>query len=58
MRTATARLGSPELDIKSSAFKVFFMATLKYSIGPFVKLLAAVGAVSSLLLLGLLNLFS
>ena len=58
MRTATARLVPPELDIKSSAFKVFFMATLKYSIGPLVKLLAAVGAVSSLLLLGLLNLFS
>ena len=34
------------------------MATLKFSLGPLVKLLAAMGAVSSLLLLGLLNLFS
>ena len=34
------------------------MATLKASFGPFVRLLAAVGALSSLLLLGALNLLS
>ena len=34
------------------------MATLKASLGPLVRLLATMGAVSSLLLLGLLNLFS
>jgi|TARA_X000000368_G_scaffold407889_1_gene387865 hypothetical protein len=34
------------------------MATLKASLGPLVRLLAALGAVSSLLLVGLLNLFS
>ena len=34
------------------------MATLRASIGPLVRLLAAMGALSSLLLFGLLNLFS
>lgn len=33
------------------------MATLRQSFGPLVKLLAAMGALSSILLLGLLNLF-
>ena len=32
------------------------MASLVFSIGPLVRLLAAVGAISSLLLLGLMNL--
>ena len=32
------------------------MASLAVSIGPFVRLLAAVGAISSLLLFGLMNL--
>ena len=33
------------------------MATLRSSLSPLVKLLAAMGALSSLLLLGLLNIF-
>ena len=33
------------------------MATLRLSLSPLVKLLAAMGALSSLLLLGLLNIF-
>jgi hypothetical protein len=33
------------------------MATLRFSLIPLVKLLAAMGALSSLLLLGLLNIF-
>lgn len=34
------------------------MATLKASLGPLVRLLAAMGAISSLLLIGMFNLFS
>ncbi|GCE65638.1 hypothetical protein OMCYN_01584 [cyanobiont of Ornithocercus magnificus] len=33
------------------------MVTLRRSFGPLIRLLAALGAVSSLLLLGILNLF-
>ncbi len=50
--------GAGGLYKTSTAFKVFFMATLRASLGPLVRLLAAMGALSSLLLLGLLNLFS
>ena len=38
------------------AFKKVFMASLVVSIGPLVRLLAAVGAISSLVLFGLMNL--
>ena len=34
------------------------MATLRFRIAPLIRLLAAMGALSSILLLGLLNLFS
>ena len=40
----------------NSAFKVFFMANLTMSMGPLVRLLAALGAISSLLLMAVLNL--
>ena len=40
----------------NSAFKVFFMANLALSVGPLVRLLAAIGAISSFLLLAALNL--
>ena len=40
----------------NSALKVFFMASLSMSIGPLVRLLAAIGAISSLLLMAVLNL--
>ena len=40
----------------NSAFKVFSMASLSMSMGPLVKLLAAIGAISSLLLMAVLNL--
>ena len=40
----------------NSAFEVFFMASLSMSMGPLVRLLAALGAISSLLLMALLNL--
>ena len=40
----------------NSAFKVFFMANLALSVGPLVRLLAAIGAISSLLLMAVLNL--
>ena len=38
------------------AFKKVFMAYLLVAIGPLVRLLAAVGAISSLVLFGLMNL--
>ncbi len=40
----------------NSAFKVFFMANLVLSVSPLVRLLAALGAISSLLLMAMLNL--
>ena len=51
-----ARRQTRELDRNQSAFKKVFMASLVVSIGPLVRLLAAVGAISSLMLLGLMNL--
>ena len=40
----------------NAAFKKVFMANLSFSPGPLISLLAALGAISSLLLFGVLNL--
>jgi len=58
MQTRRSEQHQGGLDRPSTALKVFFMATRVASFGSFVRLLAAFGTVSSLLLLGLLNLFS
>ena len=58
MQTRSSDQPQGGLDRTSTAFKVFFMATQVAVFGSFVRLLAAFGTVSSLLLLALLNLFS
>ena len=40
----------------NAAFKKVFMANLSFTPGPLISLLTAFGAISSLLLLGVLNL--
>ena len=56
VRTATALQQEPGYDGSCPAFKVFFMANITLSLGPLVRLLAAIGAISSLLLMAVLNL--
>ena len=49
-----------ENGVKSfrQAFKDFFMATLKHRSAPLIRLLTAMGALTSILLLGILNFVS
>jgi len=47
----------PDKGLKNSgqALKDFFMATLKHRSAPLIRLLTAMGALTSILLLGILN---
>ena len=56
VQTTTARRRPLGYNKMVPAFKDFFMANLVVSLGPLVRLLAAIGAISSLMLVGLLNL--
>ena len=55
MPTDTAKPVTQELKNSRQAFKDFFMATLKHRSAPLIKLLTAMGALTSILLLGILN---
>ena len=55
MPTDTAKPAPQELKNSRQAFKDFFMATLKHRSAPLIKLLTAMGALTSILLLGILN---
>ena len=55
MPADTAKLPDKGLNNFGQAFKDFFMATLNRRVAPLVRLLAAMGALTSILLLGLLN---
>ena len=55
MTTDTAKPVNNGLKNSRQAFKDFFMATLNRRVAPLVRLLAAMGALTSILLLGLLN---
>ena len=55
MPTDTAKPVPQELKNFRQAFKDFFMATLKHRSAPLIKLLTAMGALTSILLLGILN---
>lgn len=55
MPTDTAKPVPQELKNSRQAFKDFFMATLKHRSAPLIKLLTAMGALTSILLLGILN---
>jgi len=53
--TDTAKPAHKELKNFRQAFKDFFMATLNHRSAPLIKLLTAMGALTSILLLGILN---
>ena len=55
MITDTARPANHGLKTLLQALKVFFMATLNLRAAPLIRLLAAMGALTSILLLGILN---
>ena len=58
MPTDTAKPAHKELKNFRQAFKDFFMATLKHRSAPLIRLLTAMGALTSILLLGILNFVS
>ena len=58
MPTDTAKPVNNELNNSRQAFKDFFMATLKHRSAPLIRLLTAMGALTSILLLGILNFVS
>jgi len=51
----TAKPPDKGLKDSSQALKDFFMATLKHRSAPLIRLLTAMGALTSILLLGILN---
>tara|TARA_B100000965_G_scaffold21275_1_gene16028 strand:- start:75 stop:251 length:177 start_codon:yes stop_codon:yes gene_type:complete len=53
--TDTAKLVNNGLKNSRQAFKDFFMATLKHRNAPLIRLLTAMGALTSILLLGIIN---
>ena len=55
MPTDTAKPVNIGLKDSRQAFKDFFMATLKHRSAPLIRLLTAMGALTSILLLGILN---
>ena len=55
MTTDTAKLVNNGLKNSRQAFKDFFMATLKHRNAPLIRLLTAMGALTSILLLGIIN---
>ena len=58
MPTDTAKPVNIGLKDFRQAFKDFFMATLKHRSAPLIRLLTAMGALTSILLLGILNFVS
>ena len=54
----TAKPVNIGLEDFRQAFKDFFMATLKHRSAPLIRLLTAMGALTSILLLGILNFVS
>ena len=56
--TDTAKPVKNGLKNSGQAFKDFFMATLKHRSAPLIRLLTAMGALTSILLLGILNFVS
>ena len=58
MPTDTAKTVNIGLEDSLQAFKDFFMATLKHRSAPLIRLLTAMGALTSILLLGILNFVS
>ena len=55
MTTDTAKPVNNGLKNFRQAFKDFFMATLKHRNAPLIRLLTAMGALTSILLLGIIN---
>ncbi|QNI59940.1 hypothetical protein SynBIOSU31_03087 [Synechococcus sp. BIOS-U3-1] len=55
MPTDTAKAANNGLNNSRQALKHFFMATLKHRNAPLIRLLTAMGALTSILLLGVLN---
>lgn len=55
MPADTAKPPGKGLDNSCQALKDFFMATLKHRSAPLIRLLTAMGALTSILLLGILN---
>ena len=55
MPTDTAKPVKIGLENSGQAFKDFFMATLKHRNAPLIRLLTAMGALTSILLLGIIN---
>tara|TARA_B100001113_G_C20824483_1_gene498220 strand:- start:363 stop:539 length:177 start_codon:yes stop_codon:yes gene_type:complete len=53
--TDTAKPVNNGLKNSRQAFKDFFMATLKHRNAPLIRLLTAMGALTSILLLGIIN---
>ena len=55
MPADTAKPPDKGLKNPAQALKDFFMATLKHRSAPLIRLLTAMGALTSILLLGILN---
>ena len=55
MPTDTAKSANNGLKNTYEALKDFFMATLKHRNAPLIRLLTAMGALTSILLVGILN---
>lgn len=55
MPTDTAKPANNGLKNSHQALKDFFMATLKHRNAPLIRLLTAMGALTSILLVGILN---
>ena len=55
MPADTAKPPDKGLNKSGQALKDFFMATLKHRSAPLIRLLTAMGALTSILMLGILN---